>query len=111
MVSGMLESSSKKITPPLACSNKPGRARSGVTERGGVAIAISDNGDGIAPQDIERIFEPFVTSKSHGIGLGLSICRSIIEAHGGRLWASNNASRGATREFELPAEPAGSEHD
>jgi two-component system sensor kinase FixL len=82
-----------------------------VTERGGVAIAISDNGDGIAPQDIERIFEPFVTSKSHGIGLGLAICRSIIEAHGGRLWASNNASRGATVQFELPAEPAGSEHD
>ena len=81
-----------------------------VTERGWVAIAISDNGDGIAPQDIERIFEPFVTSKPHGIGLGLSICRSIIEAHGGRLWASNNASRGATMEFELPAEPTESEH-
>ena len=80
------------------------------TERGSVAIAISDNGDGIALQDIERIFEPFVTSKSHGIGLGLAICRSIIEAHGGRLWASNNASRGATMEFELPAEPTGSEH-
>lgn len=76
-----------------------------VTERGGVAIAVSDNGDGIAPQDIERIFEAFVTSKPHGIGLGLSICRSIIEAHGGRLWASNNASRGAALEFELPAEP------
>jgi signal transduction histidine kinase len=76
-----------------------------VTERGGVAIAISDNGDGIAPQDIERIFEPFVTSKPHGIGLGLAICRSIIEAHGGRLWASNNAPCGATMEFELPAEP------
>jgi C4-dicarboxylate-specific signal transduction histidine kinase len=81
-----------------------------VTERGSVAIAISDNGEGIASKDIERIFEPFVTSKSHGIGLGLAICRSIIEAHGGRLWASNNASRGATLEFELPAEPTGSEH-
>jgi C4-dicarboxylate-specific signal transduction histidine kinase len=82
-----------------------------LTERGSVALAVSDNGDGIAPQDIERIFEPFVTSKPHGIGLGLAICRSIIEAHGGRLWASNNASRGATMEFELPAEPIGSEHD
>jgi signal transduction histidine kinase len=82
-----------------------------VTERGSVAIAISDNGDGIAPQDVERIFEPFVTSKPHGIGLGLAICQSIVEAHGGRLWASNNASRGATLEFELPAEPTGSEHD
>ena len=100
------------------CDAVAGRGRearlhvsSRVTERGSVAIAISDNGDGIAPQDIERIFEPFVTSKSHGIGLGLAICRSIIEAHGGRLWASNNASRGATMEFELPAEPTGSEHD
>jgi PAS domain S-box-containing protein len=87
------------------------QVRSRVTERGRVAIAISDNGDGIAPRDIERIFEPFVTSKSHGIGLGLAICRSIIEAHGGRLWASNNATRGATLEFELPAEFTGSEHD
>jgi C4-dicarboxylate-specific signal transduction histidine kinase len=100
------------------CDAVAGRGRearlhvsSRVTERGAVAIAISDNGDGIAPQDIERIFEPFVTSKSHGIGLGLAICRSIIEAHGGRLWASNNVSRGATMEFELPAEPTGSEHD
>ena len=100
------------------CDAVAGRGRearlhvsSRVTERGSVAIAISDNGDGIAPQDIERIFEPFVTSKSQGIGLGLAICRSIIEAHGGRLWASNNASRGATMEFELPAEPTGIEHD
>jgi two-component system sensor kinase FixL len=97
------------------CDAVAGRGReahlqvsSRLTERGSVAIAISDNGDGIAPQDIERIFEPFVTSKSHGIGLGLAICRSIIEAHGGRLWARNNASRGATMEFELPAEPTGS---
>ncbi|HEX5673770.1 MAG TPA: ATP-binding protein [Azonexus sp.] len=100
------------------CDAVAGRGRearlhvsSRVTEFGSVAIAISDNGNGIAPQDIERIFEPFVTSKSQGIGLGLAICRSIIEAHGGRLWASNNASRGATMEFELPAEPTGSEHD
>ena len=99
------------------CDAVAGRGRearlhvsSRVTERGSVAIAISDNGEGIAPQDIERIFEPFVTSKSHGIGLGLAICRSIIEAHGGRLWASNNAPRGATMEFELPAEPTESKH-
>ena len=100
------------------CDAVAGRGReahlqvsSRVTERGSVAIAISDNGDGIAPQDVERIFEPFVTSKSHGIGLGLAICRSIIEAHGGRLWASNTAPRGATMEFELPVEPTGSKHD
>jgi PAS domain S-box-containing protein len=99
------------------CDAAAGRGRearlhvgSRVTERGSVAIAISDNGDGIAPQDIERVFEPFVTSKPHGIGLGLAICRSIIEAHGGRLWASNNAPRGATMEFELPAELTESKH-
>jgi PAS domain S-box-containing protein len=100
------------------CDAVAGRGRearllvsSRLTERGLVAIAIADNGEGIAPQDIERIFEPFVTTKSNGIGLGLAICRSIIEAHGGRLWASNNAPRGATMEFELPAEPTGSVHD
>ena len=81
-----------------------------VNERGVVAIAIADNGDGIPQADIERIFEPFVTSKSHGIGLGLAICRSIIEAHGGRLWATNHAPHGATLQFELPAEPPGGEH-
>lgn len=100
------------------CDAAAGRGRearlhvsSRLTARGAVAVAISDNGDGIAPQDIERIFEAFVTSKPHGIGLGLAICRSIIEAHGGRLWASNNASGGATMEFELPAEAPGSKHD
>jgi signal transduction histidine kinase len=82
-----------------------------VNQRGRISITITDNGDGIAPQDIERIFEPFVTSKPNGIGLGLAICRSIIEAHGGRLWASNNSPRGATMEFELPAGPTGSVHD
>ena len=90
------------------CDAAAGRGRearlhvsSRVTERGSVAIAISDNGDGIAPQDIERIFEPFVTSKSHGIGLGLSICRSIIEAHGGRIWAENRTGA-ATNEDGTP---------
>jgi PAS domain S-box-containing protein len=87
------------------------RLSSHLSEHGMVTIAIADNGDGIAPQDIERIFEPFVTSKSHGIGLGLAICRSIIEAHGGRLWASNNANCGATIAFELPADAPGNEHD
>lgn len=99
------------------CDAVTGRDREGrlhvssrVNDEGGVTIAISDNGDGIAPQDIERIFEPFVTSKSHGIGLGLAICRSIIGAHGGRLWASNRAPHGATMAFALPAAQPGGGH-
>jgi two-component system, LuxR family, sensor kinase FixL len=70
---------------------------------GNVEFSVADAGAGIPQADLERIFEPFVTSKSHGLGLGLAICRSIVEAHGGRLWATNNADRGATLHCELPA--------
>jgi PAS domain S-box-containing protein len=78
--------------------------RSRPTPRGSVEISVTDAGEGIPPQDLERIFEPFVTTKSHGMGLGLAICRSIAEAHGGRLWATNNVERGATFHFELPVQ-------
>jgi PAS domain S-box-containing protein len=71
---------------------------------GGIEVAVSDHGTGIPPDDIERIFEPFMTTKPRGMGLGLAICRSIVEAHGGKAWASNNAHRGATLHFELPAD-------
>ena len=60
---------------------------------------------GIPAADLERMFEPFVTTKAQGLGLGLAICRSIVEAHGGRLWATNNADGGATLHCELPAKP------
>jgi signal transduction histidine kinase len=66
-----------------------------------VQVEIRDSGHGI--QDIERIFDPFVSTKRHGIGIGLSICRTIIAAHGGRLLASNNANRGATFCLSIPA--------
>jgi two-component system, LuxR family, sensor kinase FixL len=69
---------------------------------GNVEVSVADQGAGIPLADIERIFEPFVTTKSHGLGLGLAICRSIVEAHGGRLWATNNADRGAALHCELP---------
>ncbi len=71
--------------------------------QGGVEFAVADRGVGIPPADLERIFEPFVTTKAQGLGLGLAICRSIVEAHGGRLWATNNADRGATLHCVLPA--------
>jgi PAS domain S-box-containing protein len=65
--------------------------------------SIADRGDGICSDAADRLFEPFFTTKSHGLGLGLSICRSIIAAHGGRLWADNNPDGGAKFTFALPA--------
>ncbi len=67
-----------------------------------VEVEVADNGTGIAPDKIERAFEPFVTDKPAGMGLGLSICRSIVNAHGGRIWARNNIGYGATFRFVLP---------
>ncbi|MEM5429660.1 trifunctional serine/threonine-protein kinase/ATP-binding protein/sensor histidine kinase [Cupriavidus oxalaticus] len=78
----------------------------GQAEAGGVLVAVSDSGPGLAPDIAERIFAPFYTTKSTGLGMGLSICRSIIEAHGGRLWASANMPRGAIFQFTVPAHPA-----
>jgi two-component system, LuxR family, sensor kinase FixL len=71
--------------------------------QGGVEVSVADQGAGIPLADIERMFEPFVTTKAQGLGLGLAICRSIVESHGGRLWATNNVDRGATLHCELPA--------
>jgi two-component system sensor kinase FixL len=70
-----------------------------------VQVSVFDRGRGIAPDDMERIFEPFITTKPQGMGLGLSICRTIITAHNGKLWATNNADCGATFYFTLPAYP------
>lgn len=65
-----------------------------------IRIAVHDAGMGF--KDAERAFEPFFTTKQHGMGMGLAICRSIIESHGGRLWAVNNKTLGATVAFTLP---------
>jgi signal transduction histidine kinase len=65
-------------------------------------IAVEDTGTGIDPQNIDRIFDAFFSAKPNGMGMGLSICRSIIEAHGGRLWATTNVPRGAVFQFTLP---------
>jgi C4-dicarboxylate-specific signal transduction histidine kinase len=79
------------------------RVRPEAHESGGVMVSVEDTGAGIRPQDIDRIFNPLFTTKSQGMGMGLSICRSIIEAHGGRLWAAPNTPEGAVFRFVLPA--------
>jgi C4-dicarboxylate-specific signal transduction histidine kinase len=72
-------------------------------EDGQVLISVSDTGVGLPPQQADKIFNPFFTTKAHGTGMGLRISRSIVESHGGRLWASDNSPRGATFQFTLPA--------
>ncbi|WMT78177.1 AAA family ATPase [Bradyrhizobium sp. Ash2021] len=75
-------------------------------EPDGVSVEVRDSGPGFAPAEIDRVFEAFYSTKPSGLGLGLSICRSIIEAHNGRLWARPNVPRGAIFGFVAPAHPA-----
>jgi signal transduction histidine kinase len=75
-----------------------------------VLVVVRDSGPGLA-ESADRLFESFYTTKPGGLGMGLSICRSIIEAHRGRLWASANASRGAVFQFTLPAYSSAEEND
>ena len=70
----------------------------------GVCVAVRDTGHGLRPESLPRLFEPFYTTKPDGMGMGLSICRSIIEAHGGRLWATRCEPRGALFQFTIPAD-------
>jgi PAS domain S-box-containing protein len=76
--------------------------RTELIDAGDVRVSVADQGCGIPPEKIERIFEPFFTTKTRGMGFGLAISRTIISAHGGRLWATNNPERGATFHFTLP---------
>ncbi len=71
--------------------------------QGAVRTSVLDRGRGIDPEKLERVFDPFVTTKDGGLGLGLAVCRSIIAAHRGRLWAENRSDRGAAFHFVLPA--------
>jgi PAS domain S-box-containing protein len=71
---------------------------------GVVEVSVSDRGSGLSGDKLDKIFQPFYTTKGEGLGMGLSICRSIIEAHGGRLWAENNPDRGATFSFTVPVD-------
>ena len=68
----------------------------------GIIVTVRDSGPGIDPEQLDRVFDAFYTTKSSGVGMGLSICRSIIAAHGGRLWAEANKPKGAVFRFTLP---------
>jgi C4-dicarboxylate-specific signal transduction histidine kinase len=70
---------------------------------GGVLVSVEDSGSGLDPAIAPRIFEPFVTTKADGLGMGLSICRSIIDAHGGRLWVSARVPHGTALRFTVPS--------
>jgi signal transduction histidine kinase len=76
---------------------------------GGVLVEVRDSGPGIDSKNPERVFEPFYTTKTGGVGMGLSICRSIINGHGGRLWAEANDRHGAVFQFILPSADYGSD--
>jgi len=67
-----------------------------------ILIAVEDSGPGLDPTELKHVFETFYTTKTHGMGMGLAISRSIIEAHHGRLWVTANAPRGAVFQFTLP---------
>jgi len=72
----------------------------------GAIVAVRDSGVGLDTDSADHLFQPFYTTKASGMGMGLSICRSIVEAHGGRVAASRNVDAGATFQFTLPAQRA-----
>src|SRR5262249_47431974 len=76
--------------------------RSAPEAASGVRVAVGDSGPGLEPQQLDRLFEAFYTTKPQGLGVGLAIRRGIIEAHGGRLWATANVPRGAVLQFTVP---------
>jgi len=86
------------------------RVQSQFDESGNVLVAVSDSGSGLG-LEVDRIFTPFFTTKAHGMGMGLSISRSLVEDHGGRLWATPNAPHGAVFHFKLPIAAQGVDHD
>jgi two-component system sensor kinase FixL len=73
------------------------------TQNGAVLVSVADTGSGIAPEIEAKLFQPFVTTKSDGMGIGLSVCRTIVEAHGGRLWMEPNAGGGSVFRFTVPS--------
>jgi signal transduction histidine kinase len=100
LITNAIDSMAAKDGPRILC------VTSAADRDGGIAVSVSDTGAGIPSQDIERIFNPLFTTKSGGMGMGLSICRTIIEAHDGRLWAAQNTPQGAVFQFSLRADKA-----
>ncbi len=78
------------------------RIGTGPDASGGVLVTVQDSGPGLHPESVDRLFDAFYTTKPGGMGMGLSICRSIVEAHGGQIWAAGAAGPGATVQFTLP---------
>jgi signal transduction histidine kinase len=85
------------------------RVKSTTCQPDGILLSVEDSGPGIDPNDTDKIFESFYTTKSQGMGMGLSICRSIVGAHGGRLWASPGVDHGAIFNIQLPTARSGGE--
>ena len=91
-IEAMLDSRVKQLTISTA-----------LKDDGDVQVSVADSGKGISPAVAEQLFQPFVTSKQDGMGIGLSICRTIIEAHGGRIWFEPGAGRGTVFHFTIPS--------
>jgi signal transduction histidine kinase len=102
LITNAIDSMAAKDGPRVLC------VKSKVHDSGSVMVSVGDTGTGVEPEDIDQIFNPLFTTKSHGMGMGLSICRSIIEAHDGRLWVAPNKPEGAVFQFMLLADGAAS---
>jgi signal transduction histidine kinase len=100
LITNAIESMAAKDEPHVLC------VTSDVHAGGSIKVSVADTGAGIGSHDIDRIFDPLFTKKSNGMGMGLSICHSIIEAHNGRIWVAPNKPHGAVFQFVLPADGA-----
>ncbi|CAH2602868.1 Histidine kinase [Rhodovastum atsumiense] len=98
-VQALMEDAAPELAAPRPCELTVSARRA---DADSVEVAVADTGPGLAPMIVEHLFEPFVTTKPDGMGVGLSICLSIIEAHGGRLWAEPNPGGGTVFRFTLP---------
>ena len=101
LITNAIDAMAAKDEPRVLC------VKSETYEGDGVMVSVADTGTGINSQDVDRVFNPLFTTKSDGMGMGLSICRAIIEAHDGRLWFAPNTPRGTVFQFTLHARSCG----